>query len=309
MASKFRYASDSESENEDGGTDIDSENEQVEPRAASAAQGRKQEASDESDEKEADFFSGGASRAPLKKAKGKSAKCALTRTKRTLTRRASTDVNAQRERAMGAVGVKFNVPAVLNAAICDYGRIGIPSKILTGLGLYRELDWLFAKVAGQFEHEKRAALQADLLFRASRDGFGKQAFDARCQRHKGATLFVIKSELGHVRGGFTLVQTLCVPDESAFLFLLRGTRRDVVPALFALQKSCSSTRGARGRCGKVALTRQPKQVRSSLSLSVGIPGITILEDRSCYTRYAVSGNLPRWFRISDLELFAISNSA
>jgi len=60
----------------------------------------------------------------------------------------------------------------------------------------------------------------NLIYRATRDGFGAEAFHAKCDEYQG-TLTVIKSKEGHLFGGFTSQSwegTWYKEDPAAFLF-------------------------------------------------------------------------------------------
>jgi len=73
-------------------------------------------------------------------------------------------------------------------------------------------------------HEWLPRRKFNLLYRATRDGFGAKDFHEKCNG-KGATLTVIRSEKGFIFGGFTSVswtsgKYTLVPDPQAFLFTL-----------------------------------------------------------------------------------------
>ena len=66
-------------------------------------------------------------------------------------------------------------------------------------------------------------IQTDLLYRGSRDGFTSAKFHELCD-DQGATLTIVKSEMGFVFGGFSSVSWIpngqYYPDDKAFLFSL-----------------------------------------------------------------------------------------
>jgi len=71
-----------------------------------------------------------------------------------------------------------------------------------------------------------AGKNAQLLFKASRDGFqARAAFHSKCDG-KSPTITFIKSENGYIFGGYTQAQWKsnggCLPDDNAFIFTFKN---------------------------------------------------------------------------------------
>ena len=129
---------------------------------------------------------------------------------------------------------KQNVPMALKYITIKFSKSIIGSKLLTSK---QDLDF-FKLLSTKLPSIRRF----NLLFRASKHGYGGKKFHEHCD-NKGGTITIIKSNFGNIFGGYTSKSWTssgeAVGDENAFLFLIKSDDESVqkeCPLLLELRK-------------------------------------------------------------------------